>query len=92
MEANKYPFGKVVAGARSLHIRGLLHKESISYSEIEGVTVSKFFKRLRVESKRGTRTLQLWSLEEAELLAQLISENMQGQSRPEDKIEQPPLA
>ncbi|HXG35535.1 MAG TPA: hypothetical protein VNL15_01050 [Dehalococcoidia bacterium] len=82
MEASKYPFGKVVAGYNALHIRGLLHKESIPYGEINDVSVSKFFKRLSLDTQRGKRRLQFWSLEEAELLSKIIRENRESVSSP----------
>jgi len=75
MEAYKYPWGKVVAGHSALHIRGLLHKESIPYEMIDSVSVSRFFKRLTLKREGKAIRLQFWSMEEAEVLARIIEEN-----------------
>jgi hypothetical protein len=76
MEAAKYPFGKVIAGARSVHFNGLWQKESIPYTEIQDVSVSRFFKRITVESSQGRTSATLWSLQEAMLLAKVIRQNV----------------
>ena len=75
MEAAKYPIGKVIAGAYSVHFQGVLQKESIAYTDITDVTVSRFFKRISVESSRGRTSATLWSMADAIQLAKVIRQN-----------------
>ena len=76
MEAAKYPFGKVIAGARAVHFKGLLQKESIPYTDIQDVSVSRFFKRISVVSTQGRVSATLWSLQDAVLLAKVIRQSV----------------